>query len=101
MSDKMMGWHVGLRLAKFRRDVLAYHAETRLEGGKLQLYCHITGWWTGSVKTTHLVPKGVKGNELAYLFGDGEVAVEDRKNDELDTIRITLHAKIEDAMDAE
>lgn len=44
MSDKIMGRHVGLRLAKFRRDVLAYHTAASLEGGKLQLYCHITGW---------------------------------------------------------
>ncbi|PGG96524.1 hypothetical protein GX51_07796 [Blastomyces parvus] len=95
MSDEIAGRHVGLRLAKFRRDVLAYHAASRLEGGEYQTYCHVTGWWeAGSVKVTHLVPRGMKGDELAYLFGDSEVAVEDRKNG------ITLHAKIEEAMDA-
>ncbi|QSS59783.1 hypothetical protein I7I51_04579 [Histoplasma capsulatum] len=60
----------------------------------------IMGRHAGNVKATHVIPSGVKGNELAYLFGDGEVAVEDRKNGELDAIRITLHAKIEEAMDA-
>ncbi|KLJ10678.1 hypothetical protein EMPG_13952 [Blastomyces silverae] len=95
LSDEITGRHVDLRLAKFRRDVLAYHAASRLEGGEYQMYCHVTGWWeAGSVKVTHLVPRGMRGDELAYLFGDSEVAVEDRKNG------ITLHAKIEEAMDA-
>ncbi|KKZ65813.1 hypothetical protein EMCG_01198 [[Emmonsia] crescens] len=94
MSDEITGRHVGLRLAKFRRDVLAYHTASRLQGGECQMYCHVTGWWeAGSVKVMHLVPKGMRGDELAYLFGDGEVAVADRKNG------ITLHAKIEEAMD--
>ncbi|PGH11473.1 hypothetical protein AJ79_04848 [Helicocarpus griseus UAMH5409] len=93
--DEITGQHPGLREAKFRRDVVAYHAASRLEGGESQMYCHVTGWWeAGSVKVTQLVPRGVRGEEVAWLFGDAEVAWGDRKNG------ITLHAKIEEAMDA-
>ncbi|OJD25106.1 hypothetical protein ACJ73_03529 [Blastomyces percursus] len=114
MSDEITGRHVGLRLAKFLRDVLAYHAASRLEGREYQMYCHVTGEWeAGSVKVIHLAPRGMRGDELAYLFGDSGVAVEDRKNGERGqsvdkgvllrqtvVIWITLHARIEEAVDA-
>ena len=66
--------------SEFRRGVIEYlNARHPEESGAI--WCHLTGWAIkDNVKTAHLVPKTLCGEELAYLFGVDEVVLSDPRN---------------------
>ena len=93
---------------RFRKDVIRFY---RAQIGESNLWCHLTGWHQSNmVKAAHLVPKSLSQEELSYLFGVREVPYDARNGKYLKLlfslfglliyiIGITLHKKIEEAMD--
>lgn len=72
-----------LEQAGFRRDVIAYYKALRNPGDNMTFgYCHISGWWydASEIKTAHLVPEALHGDELAFLFGVRKVTLDDPRN---------------------
>lgn len=68
---------------QFRAAVGARYASSRATKiGSTELYCHvIQGWFSNKeVKAAHLVPKSLRSEELAYLFGVGDVVLTDPRN---------------------
>jgi hypothetical protein len=67
--------------SKFRRDVVTYLDAARDPAGHGRLWCHLSGWHPEkAIKAAHLVPKSLRGDELAFLFGVGEVVLSNPKN---------------------
>lgn len=71
--------------SKFKKDVAAYlHAHDPDDPDTL--WCHLTGWkYQGVVKAARLVPKALKGDELAHLFGVDEIVLSNPKNGKIST----------------
>ncbi|RMJ23805.1 hypothetical protein PHISP_05326 [Aspergillus sp. HF37] len=81
--------------SQFRKDVIKYlNADADPEGSG-RVWCHLSGWLPKQrVKAAHLVPKCLRGDELTFLFGVGEVVLSDPRNG------ITLLSTIEEALDS-
>jgi hypothetical protein len=72
--------------ASFRRSVEEFYGAVKYgeKGEKLAVHCAVTGWQEPSlVKAAHIVPKSLKSDELAYLFGVGEIMLKDPRNGKL------------------
>lgn len=82
-------------LQRFRQDVVERYGGFYTETGEQQVWCHITGraWAKEVVKTAHIVPKGLGGEEIAFLFGESEFIRKDPRNG------LTLHKNVEAQMD--
>lgn len=70
--------------SEFKKDVVKYCGARKMDetDGKRPLtYCHLSGWWDkNQVKAAHLVRKSLQSEELAYLFGVGEVVLLEARN---------------------
>ncbi|KAL4788728.1 hypothetical protein BJX76DRAFT_3880 [Aspergillus varians] len=80
--------------SKFKREVIKYY--TPEENIRTEhVWCHILGKWVyhKGVKAAHIVPKSLSGDELAHLFGVGEILLEDPRNG------ITLLSALEERLD--
>ena len=63
----------------FRKSVLEYY--NALDEETSFVHCPLTGWChPKDVKAAHLVPKSFQSEEIAYLFGAGEIALTDPRN---------------------
>ncbi|KAL4779098.1 hypothetical protein BJX76DRAFT_365523 [Aspergillus varians] len=83
-----------LNQSQFRKDVAGYYSANDPNGEK-RTWCHVLGLLLPSaeVKAAHLVPKGLSGDEISFLFGAGEVVLSDCRNG------ITLAANVERRLD--
>ncbi|KAL8697688.1 MAG: hypothetical protein Q9201_007003 [Fulgogasparrea decipioides] len=84
----------------FRASVIEYYNAGRRVAVKDnepydEVFCHLTGWQDAkNIKAARIVPKSLKGDELSYLFGVGEVILSDPRNG------LTLDPTIEKALDS-
>ncbi|KAF9253734.1 hypothetical protein DTO027I6_2749 [Penicillium roqueforti] len=78
--------------SNFKRDVCLYYdiPKDEFEG-----HCHVIGSTDAkSIKAAHLVPKSLRGDEIAHLFGVGAIVSSDPRN------ALSLHYKVEEALDS-
>ena len=60
----------------FRKGVFEFYSTTRdVDGTKFE-YCHLCGWLPEKMVN----PKSLVGDELSYLFGEGEVVLMNPRN---------------------
>lgn len=66
----------------FRFQLIRYYQVQEIEQGQKWCYCVATGrWWQSKdVKATHIVPKSLESEELAYMFGAGELNLSEPRN---------------------
>jgi len=82
-------------MQRFRQVVIERYGGFYCATGEQQVWCHITGraWAKEVVKAAHIVPKGLGGEEIAFLFGESEFVLKDPRNG------LTLHKNVEAQMD--
>lgn len=80
---------------RFRADVIERYGGFYTARGKKEVWCHVTcrAWGAESVRAAHIVPKGLGGDEIAFLFGETEFVRKDPRNG------LTLHKCVEQQMD--
>jgi hypothetical protein len=95
--------------SNFKRDVCLYYdiPKDEFEG-----HCHVIGFTDAKlIKAAHLVPKSLRGDEIAHLFGVGAIVSSDPRNGEfvppaIMVLALTyypalvLHYKVEEALDS-
>ncbi len=65
----------------FRKSVEAYYDASRVVEGEAQAHCAVFGWMGSRLtRAAHIVPKALETQELAYLFGVGDVVLSDPRN---------------------
>lgn len=65
---------------KFWKDLIDYYHAAKPPIGK-RIWCHILGWCLKEeIKAAHFVPTALGSDELALLFGDGELVLSDPRN---------------------
>lgn len=67
--------------AQFRKDVIKYlNADPDPENSG-RIWCHLDGWLISKyVKAAHLVPKSLRGEEVAFLFGGDDLELANPRN---------------------
>lgn len=99
---------------KFRKEVVKYYGVESSNEGQSFLWCAVTqrDWKPKETKAAHIVPKTLESEELAYLFGAGEMDLSDPRNGTffllpllkkqgltIEIVGLILHRNIEEALD--
>lgn len=62
---------------EFRQAIEKYYGAKAIMDGIPKTHCSLVGWCDSSdVKASHIVPRILKSEELAHLYGVGEVVLE-------------------------
>ncbi|EFR03953.1 hypothetical protein MGYG_06952 [Nannizzia gypsea CBS 118893] len=82
------------RANQLRKSVDDFYAGKRVTAMETQGHCHILGWTLyDEVTATHLVPEGLDANAIAFLFGVGNVNIDEPRN------TLLLHKNVSKALE--
>lgn len=77
-------WKKAPEQSLYAKGVLSYYDSVKPTPSEnyVQKYCHLKAIWLDgmSIKCTHLVPKSLESDELAYLFGVREADLSEPRN---------------------
>ena len=76
---------------KLRKAVEKYYDAKAKRAGILKAFCLVVGWFDSNhAKAAHIVPNLPKSEELAHMYGVGEVVQENPRNGNIAPPFLTL-----------